>query len=87
MATRKRRTENAGSTHDGPTDADFVPSPVPLDADEHLLQIPDSHRALISLTGKGFERALLSKLDWMTYLFVFPRTAHTPNIHTLVLVE
>lgn len=72
MATRKRRAENATSedTQDGPNNNDFTPSSVPLDAEEHLLQIPDSHRALISLTGKGFERALLSKLDWMTYLYV-----------------
>ncbi|CAI7639160.1 unnamed protein product [Penicillium pancosmium] len=73
MATRKRRAENAASTEDaedGPNNNDFAPSSVPLDAEEHLLQIPDSHRALISLTGKGFERALLSKLDWMTYIKV-----------------
>jgi len=74
MATRKRRAENAESTDDTPSNADFASS-VPLDADEHLLQIPDSHRALISLTGKGFEKALLSKLDWMTYLYVSPHEA------------
>lgn len=74
MATRKRRAENAESTDDTPNNADFASS-VPLDADEHLLQIPDSHRALISLTGKGFEKALLSKLDWMTYLYVSPHEA------------
>jgi hypothetical protein len=72
MATRKRRAENASSSEDGPTGADAAQAPVPLDADEHLLQIPESQRALISLTGKGFERALLSKLDWMTYLYVSP---------------
>lgn len=67
MGTRKRRAENAGASED-PADIDFSRSPVPPDAHEHLLQIPDSHRALISLTGKGFERALLAKLDWPTYL-------------------
>lgn len=67
MGTRKRRAENAGASED-PADIDFTRSPVPPDADEHLLQIPESHRALISLTGKGFERALLAKLDWPTYL-------------------
>ncbi|KAJ5142034.1 hypothetical protein N7526_003029 [Penicillium atrosanguineum] len=69
MGTRKRRAENAGASED-PADIDFTRSRVPLDADEHLLQIPDSHRALISLTGRGFERALLAKLDWPTYLKV-----------------
>ena len=69
MGTRKRRAENAGAgASENPADIDFTRSRVPLDADEHLLQIPDSHRALISLTGKGFERALLAKLDWPTYL-------------------
>ncbi|KAJ6113688.1 hypothetical protein N7523_007005 [Penicillium sp. IBT 18751x] len=68
MGTRKRRAENAGASED--PDIDFTRSRVPLDADEHLLQIPESHRARISLTGKGFERALLAKLDWPTYLKV-----------------
>lgn len=85
MATRKRRAENAASTEDqdGPNNNDFAPSNVPLDAEEHLLKIPDSHRALISLVGKAFERALLSKLDWMTYLYVpLPRTAmHCAVLH------
>ncbi|KAF4760432.1 hypothetical protein HAV15_007016 [Penicillium sp. str.  len=65
MGTRKRRSENAKSDSEkspSPTD------PIPTNPDEHLLQIPGSKRALISLTGKGFERALLSKLDWFTYL-------------------
>ncbi|KAJ5670267.1 uncharacterized protein N7477_005630 [Penicillium maclennaniae] len=68
MGTRKRRAENAGASED--PDIDFTRSRVPLDADEHLLQIPECHRARISLTGKGFERALLAKLDWPTYLKV-----------------
>lgn len=82
MATRKRRAENAASTEDGPNNADFDSS-VPLDAEEHLLKIPESHRALISLTGKGFERALLSKLDWMTYLYVFFPALHDSLIWNL----
>lgn len=45
---------------------------MPLDADEHLLQIPECQRMLISLTGKGFERALLGKLDWLTYMYDIP---------------
>ncbi|KAJ5894383.1 hypothetical protein N7495_006074 [Penicillium taxi] len=64
MGTRKRRAENAGSTEN----IDLNGS-IPI-ADEHLLQIPDCHRALISLTGKAFERALLWKLDWATYMKV-----------------
>ncbi|KAJ6079897.1 hypothetical protein N7467_009650 [Penicillium canescens] len=63
MGTRKRRSENANSS-----EIDLTDAPVPTNPDEHLLQIPGSERALISLTGKGFERALLWKLDWMTYL-------------------
>ncbi|KAJ5834319.1 Tyrosine/serine-protein phosphatase IphP-type [Penicillium robsamsonii] len=59
MGTRKRRAQNAKSD---PSDQ------IPTNPHEHLLQIPSSERALISLTGKGFERALLSKLDWFTYL-------------------
>ncbi|KAJ5040078.1 Tyrosine-protein phosphatase [Penicillium chrysogenum] len=73
MGTRKRRgeiakseseseSEKSNSTEKSPTD------PIPSNPDEHLLHIPGSTRALISLTGKGFERALLSKLDWFTYL-------------------
>ncbi|KAJ5678628.1 hypothetical protein N7462_006872 [Penicillium macrosclerotiorum] len=69
MATRKRRAELA-STDDSAQEVDLTAAPVPLDADEHLVQIPDSHRAPISLTGKGFERALLAKLDWYTYIKV-----------------
>jgi hypothetical protein len=65
MGTRKRRSENANSS-----EIDLTDAPVPTNPDEHLLQIPGSERALISLTGKGFERALLWKLDWMTYLYV-----------------
>ncbi|KAJ5954342.1 Tyrosine/serine-protein phosphatase IphP-type [Penicillium viridicatum] len=64
MGTRKRRGENANSDEKSPSPTD----PIPTNPDEHLLQIPGSKRALISLTGKGFERALLSKLDWFTYL-------------------
>jgi hypothetical protein len=60
MGTRKRRAQNAKSEEKS--------EPIPTNPDEHLLQIPGSKRALISLTGKGFERALLSKLDWLTYL-------------------
>ncbi|KAJ5157525.1 uncharacterized protein N7482_008625 [Penicillium canariense] len=69
MATRKRRAEiaNAGET---PSTIDLTDTPVPVDADEHILQIPDSQRSLISLTGKAFERALLGKLDWFSYLHV-----------------
>jgi hypothetical protein len=65
MGTRKRRSENANSS-----EVDLTDAPVPANPDEHLLQIPGSERASISLTGKGFERALLWKLDWMTYLYV-----------------
>lgn len=68
MATRKRRAELASAGEDAP-EVDFTEAPVPLDADEHLLQIPECQRVLISLTGKGFERALLGKLDWWTYMY------------------
>lgn len=69
MATRKRRAEiaSAGST---PDDIDLTSAPVPADPDEHICKIPDSQRLFISLTGKSFERALLSKLDWLSYLYV-----------------
>lgn len=66
MGTRKRRNENAKS--DQSEKSPLPTDPIPTNPDEHLLQIPGSERALISLTGKGFERALLSKLDWFTYL-------------------
>ncbi|KAJ6137681.1 Tyrosine/serine-protein phosphatase IphP-type [Penicillium samsonianum] len=66
MGTRKRRNENAKS--DQSEKSPLPTDPIPTNPDEHLLQIPGSERALISLTGKGFERALLSKLDWYTYL-------------------
>lgn len=69
MATRKRRAENAGSTES--VEVDLTTSSVPVDADEHLLQIPDSQRCLISLTGKALERSLLWKLDWGNYMCVF----------------
>ncbi|KAJ5948444.1 hypothetical protein N7454_001751 [Penicillium verhagenii] len=67
MATRKRRAENANSG-ESPADIDLTGTPVPVNADEHLLQIPDSQRCLISLTGKGLERTLLWKLDWTNYI-------------------
>ncbi|KAJ9492266.1 hypothetical protein VN97_g994 [Penicillium thymicola] len=71
MGTRKRRGENAKSDSEkspSPSPSQSPRDPIPTNPDEHLLQIPGSKRALISLTGKGFERALLSKLDWFTYL-------------------
>ncbi|KAJ5500526.1 Tyrosine/serine-protein phosphatase IphP-type [Penicillium expansum] len=72
MGTRKRRSENAKSdpstNSPSPSPSPLPTDPIPTNPDEHLLQIPGSKRALISLTGKGFERALISKLDWLTYL-------------------
>lgn len=74
MGTRKRRAEIAKSESEQEiSESDLTTAPVPTNPDEHLLQIPGSERALISLTGKGFERALLSKLDWFTYLYVHVR--------------
>ncbi|KAJ5130136.1 uncharacterized protein N7515_006175 [Penicillium bovifimosum] len=72
MATRKRRSEIANSLDSSSSDSstDLTEAPVPSNPEEHLLDIPNSQRALISLTGKGFERALLSKLDWFTYIKV-----------------
>ena len=71
MGTRKRRAEIAKSESEQEiSESDLTTAPVPANPDEHLLQVPGSERALISLTGKGFERALLSKLDWYTYLYV-----------------
>ncbi|EPS27588.1 hypothetical protein POX_e06568 [Penicillium oxalicum] len=69
MATRKRRTEmaTAGAT---PQEADLTKIPVPANPDEHICKIPESQHLFISLTGKAFERALLSRLDWMSYLRV-----------------
>ncbi|EKV08439.1 Tyrosine/serine protein phosphatase, putative [Penicillium digitatum] len=66
MGTRKRRRENAKLDPSAKS-----PSPtgrIPPNPDEHLPEIPGSKRALVNLTGKGFERALISKLDWLTYL-------------------
>lgn len=68
MATRKRRAENL-SSEAAADDNNIIQSPVPLDPDEHLLPLPGSRRALISLTGKGFERALLWRLDWYNYMY------------------
>ncbi|KAJ6186963.1 hypothetical protein N7519_001871 [Penicillium mononematosum] len=71
MGTRKRRGEIAKSESESESESNPTeksPDPIPSNPDEHLLHIPGSNRALISLTGKGFERALLSKLDWFTYL-------------------
>lgn len=62
MATRKRRAEK----NLDPPDPD-AGSP----NDEHLVQFPGIRRSLISLTGKNFERALLWRLDWFNFLFVF----------------
>lgn len=70
MGTRKRRAEIASSGDHDLSDLNVTRDAVPFTADEHLLQIPDSQRALISLTGKGFERALLWKLDWVNYMYV-----------------
>ncbi|KAJ5487899.1 hypothetical protein N7530_002199 [Penicillium desertorum] len=67
MGTRKRRGELAKSEPEPELILNEKSDPIPSNPDEHLLHIPGSNRALISLTGKGFERALLSKLDWFTY--------------------
>jgi protein-tyrosine phosphatase len=86
MATRKRRVENESNSAElsGPQ----TQSPVD-DARDHLLSIPGCQRALISLTGKGFERALLWKLDWFNYVFVSPsrpslRFGRTPSLSSEV---
>lgn len=78
MATRKRRAENL-SSHAGAGTAENqndpnqndAQSPLPVDPDEHLLPLPGSSRALVSLTGSRFERTLLWRLDWYNYLYVF----------------
>lgn len=67
MATRKRRAEIA-SAGSPPDEIDLTTAPVPADPDEHICKIPESKCLFISLTGKAFERALLSKLDWFSYL-------------------
>ncbi|KAJ5774604.1 hypothetical protein N7457_009500 [Penicillium paradoxum] len=67
MGTRKRRDEIASSLESS-SELSLPTTPIPSNAAEHLLQIPGSQRTLISLTGKGFERALLGKLDWLSYL-------------------
>jgi protein-tyrosine phosphatase len=67
MATRKRRAENVNAGENA--EIDLTRTPVPVNADEHLLQIPESRRCLISLTGKGLERTLLWKLAWMNYMY------------------
>ena len=68
MATRKRRAENAGAGSND-SDIDLTGASVPANADEHLLQLPESKRALISLTGKSLERSLLWRLDWVNYMY------------------
>lgn len=89
MATRKRRAEMANSAENGVSDIDLTKAPVPLDAEEHLLQIPDSRRALISLIGKGFERALLWKLDWVNYMYasLFSVPSSFPGLVTHTTTE
>jgi hypothetical protein len=68
MGTRKRRAEIASAGSPPDDDIDLTSAPVPADPDEHICKIPDSQSLFISLTGKAFERALLSKLDWFSYL-------------------
>jgi hypothetical protein len=70
--TRKRRAELAKAESDI-SEYDLTAAPVPANPTEHLLQIPGSERALINLSGKGFERSLISKLDWLTYGYVTSR--------------
>ncbi|KAJ5172314.1 hypothetical protein N7492_004907 [Penicillium capsulatum] len=84
MGTRKRRAELASS--DDPSDLDLTKHPVPLNADEHLLHIPEARRAMISLAGKGFERALLWKLDWVNYIKVIAlaTTGYRPDAVRLI---
>jgi hypothetical protein len=59
MATRRRR---AGRNLDTPE------PPVMPDADEHLLNLPDVQRHMISLVGPAFERMLLWRLDWYNFM-------------------
>lgn len=62
MATEKRR---AAMSLD--TDAEAVA--VLADPDEHLLELPGVRRFMISLTGRAFEKALLWRLDWFSFMF------------------
>ncbi|KAJ5083807.1 hypothetical protein N7456_013234 [Penicillium angulare] len=74
MATRKRVAENAGLSENG-SETDLMEIPVPENAYEHLLDIPESQRCMISLTGKALERTLLWRLDWMNYIKVMTMAA------------
>ncbi|KAJ5257275.1 hypothetical protein N7478_013379 [Penicillium angulare] len=74
MATRKRVAENAGLSENG-SETDLMEIPVPENAYEHLLDIPESQRCMISLTGKSLERTLLWRLDWMNYIKVITMAA------------
>lgn len=73
MAARKRQAQTSPSDSASCPD-DQVLEPGNEDAQyQHLLRIPGCNRSLISLTGSAFERALIARLDWWSYLFVsFP---------------
>lgn len=82
MATQKRRAEQnlnntdedtraqAEAEADADADADAEQAALMLNVDDHLVALPGVRRALISLTGKAWERSLLWRLDWVNFLFV-----------------
>ncbi|PYH94441.1 tyrosine/serine protein phosphatase [Aspergillus ellipticus CBS 707.79] len=70
MAASKRLSELASSA----SAPDPYPNP-PTTNDIHLVDLPHCQRALISLTGKAFERTLLWRLDWWTFFKVLALAA------------
>ncbi|KAF9886211.1 hypothetical protein FE257_011934 [Aspergillus nanangensis] len=72
MATTKRMTE-LGSTA----------TPV---GDEHLPELPGVRRALISLTGRAFERSLLWRLDWWNFFKVLAYVASGYRSDAILIV-
>lgn len=68
MAARKRQAQTSPDDSASPDD-----QVLGNDEDsqyQHLMHLPHCNRSLISLTGPSFERALIARLDWWSYLFV-----------------
>jgi hypothetical protein len=45
---------------------------VSTDDNEHLLNLPQVKRRMISMTGRAFERMLLWRLDWYNFMYLPP---------------
>lgn len=67
LAAQRRRDARLLETPDAATDPENVTT---ITDDEHLLNLPNIQRRMISMTGRAFERTILWRLDWYNFMYL-----------------